>query len=88
MSFLLRQRLASAKTQLRVAPEIDLQIKLIVDKHHVGRHLQVRRVVREEHVFRQVRRGRPGPDTAYRKITKRRFDVQLAIAYDRRSDGR
>ena len=51
-----------------------------------------RRVVREEHVFKQTRRGRPGPDTAYRKITKRRFDVQWstdeqAIAYDRRSDG-
>jgi len=92
MSFLLRQRLASAKTRLRGAPEIDLQIKLIVDKHHVGRYLQVRRVVREEHVFKQARRGRPGPDTAYRKITKRRFDVEWntnenAIAYDRRSDG-
>jgi hypothetical protein len=88
----LRQRLASSKTRLRGAPEIDLQIKLIVDKHHVGRYLVVRRVVREEHVFKQVRRGRPGPDTAYRKITKRRFDVQWstdedAIAYDRRSDG-
>ena len=31
--------------------------------------------MREEHVFKQARRGRPGPDTAYRKITKRRFDV-------------
>ena len=88
----LRQRLASAKTRLRGAPEIDLQIKLILDKHHVGRYLKVRRVVREQHVFKQARRGRPGPDTAYRKITKRRFDVQWdtdedAIAYDRRSDG-
>jgi len=88
----LRQRLASAKTRLRGAPEIDLQIKLILDKHHVGRYLEVRRVVREEHVFKQARRGRPGPDTAYRKITKRRFDVlwntdEDAIAYDRRSDG-
>ena len=48
--------------------------------------------MREEHVFKQARRGRPGPDTAYRKITKWRFDVQWntdedAIAYDRRSDG-
>lgn len=88
----LRQRLASAKTRLRGAREIDLHIKLILDKHHVGRYLEVRRVVREEHVFKQTRRGRPGPDTAYRKITKRRFDVEWstnedAIAYDRRSDG-
>ena len=48
--------------------------------------------MREEHAFKQSHRGRPGPDTAYRKITKRRFDVQWstdedAIAYDRKSDG-
>jgi transposase len=88
----LRQRLGSAKTRLRGAREIDLHVKLILDKHHVGRYLEVRRVVREAHVFKQTRRGRPGPDTAYRKITKRRFDVEWstnedAIAYDRRSDG-
>ena len=88
----LRQRLASSKARLRGAPEIDLQIKLTLDKHHVGRYLKVRRIVREEHVFKQARRGRPGPNTAYRKVTKRRFDLQWdldddAIAYDRRSDG-
>ena len=88
----LRQRLASSKTRLRGAHEIDLQIKLIVDKHHVARYLKVRRIVREEHVFKQARRGRPGPHTAYLKITTRRFDVHWdidddAIAYDRKSDG-
>ncbi|EQD27766.1 Transposase, partial [mine drainage metagenome] len=36
--------------------------------------------------------GRPGPETAYRKVTKRRFDItwsvdEEAIAYDHRSDG-
>jgi len=88
----LRQRLASAKTRLRGAAEIDLAVKLILDKFHVARYLKVRRVVCEEHVFKQTRRGRPGPNTAYRKLTKRRFDVQWstdddAIAYDRNSDG-
>ena len=88
----LRQRLASSKTRLRGAPEIDLAVKLTLDKHHVSRYLEARRFVREEHVFKQTRRGRPGPDTAYRKITKRRFDVewdidQDAVAYDSKSDG-
>jgi len=88
----LRQRLASAKTRLRGAAEIDMQVKLILEKYHVARYLKLRRVVREEHEFKQTHRGRPGPDTAYRKITKRRFDVQWstdqqAIAYDRKSDG-
>ena len=48
--------------------------------------------MREEESFRQTRRGRPGPDTAYRKIIKRRFDLEwsldrAAVAYDEKSDG-
>ncbi|OXC77962.1 IS1634 family transposase [Caballeronia sordidicola] len=88
----LRARLAGAKTRLRGAAEIDLQIKVMLEKHHVARYLKVRRAVREEHEYRQTRRGRPGPETAYRKITRRRFDIEWttdeqAIAYDHSSDG-
>jgi transposase len=88
----LRDRLAGAKTRLRGAADIDFQVKTILDKYSVGRYLKVSRTVREEHLFRQTRRGRPGPDTAYRKITKRRFDIEWtpdeeAIAYDHKSDG-
>ena len=89
---LVRQRLAGAKTRLRGATEIDQQVKMILDRYSVSRYLKVNRTVREEHLFRQARRGRPGPETAYRKITKRRFDIQWstdeqAIAYDHKSDG-
>lgn len=88
----LRDRLAGTKTRLRGALEIDFQVKAILDKYSVGRTLNVSRGVREEHLFRQTRRGRPDPDTAYRKITKRRFDIEWtpdeeAIAYDHKSDG-
>lgn len=88
----MRQRLASPKARLRGAGEIDLQVKLVLEKFHVARYLDVRRVVREEYVFKQARRGRPGADTEYRKITKRRFDLQWstrqeAIDFDRKSDG-
>src|SRR5215469_16237229 len=72
----LRERLASARTRLRGAADIDLQVKTIIEKHHVSRYLQVSRVVREEHLYKQTRRGRPGPDTAYRKVTRRRFDIE------------
>ena len=87
-----RQRLAGAKTRLRGAAEIDQQVKTILDKYSVSRYLKVTRAVREEHLFRQARRGRPGPETAYHKITKRRFDIEWstdegAIAYDHKSDG-
>ena len=89
---LVRQRLAGAKTRLRGAAEIDQQVKMILDKYSVSRYLKVNRTVREEHLFRQARRGRPSPETAYRKIIKRRFDIQWstdeeAIAYDHKSDG-
>jgi hypothetical protein len=64
---------------------------MILDKYSVSRYLKVKRTVREEHSFRQARRGRPGPETAYRKITKRRFDIEWstdeqANAYDHKSD--
>jgi hypothetical protein len=55
--------------------------------HHVGRYLKVvKRVVREEHVStnRPAAAG-PVPDTAYRKITKRRFDVQWSTNASRPS---
>lgn len=88
----LRLRLAGAKARLRGAAEIDLQVASILERHHVARYLVVKRTVREEHEYRQTRRGRPGPDTAYRKITRRRFDIEWstddkAIAYDCKSDG-
>ena len=88
----LRERLAGAKTRLRGAAEIDLQIKVILDHHHVARYLKVSRIVREQHLYKQTRRGRPGPSTAYRKLTKRRFDIEwtideTTIAYDHVSDG-
>jgi transposase len=88
----LRARLSGARTRLRGAAEIDLQIRTVLEKLRVGRYLKVRRTVREQHEYRQTKRGRPGPDTAYRKITRHRFDVEWtideeAIAYDHRSDG-
>jgi transposase len=88
----LRERLAGPRTRLRRAADIDFHIKAILEKYHVVRYLKVERTVREDHIFKQARRGRPGPATAYRKITKRRFDIewtidQEAISYDHKSDG-
>jgi transposase len=88
----LHQRLTKARARLRGAADIDLRVAEILEHYHVGRYLKVRRIVREEHSFKQTRRGRPGPDTAYRKLTRRRYDIEWssdedAIAYDERSDG-
>jgi hypothetical protein len=88
----LHQRLLSTRARLRGAKEIDQRVEQILAQHYVVRYLKVKRVVREEHRFKQARRGRPGPATAYRRITRKRFDIewsidQAAIDYDENSDG-
>ena len=88
----LHQSLIRAKARLRGAGDIDRRVADILEHYQVGRYLKVQRVVREEHSFKQARRGRPGPNTAYRKVTRRRFDIewsldQAAVAYDEKSDG-
>ncbi len=40
------------------AAQIDFQVAQILDHCGVGRYLRVSRVVREEHTFKQARRGR------------------------------
>jgi transposase len=87
----LHQSLIKARAR-RGAKDIDERVENILDHYHVGRYLKVQRVVREEHRFTQTQRGRPGPNTAYRKLTRRRFDIEWsidkdAVAYDERSDG-
>lgn len=88
----LQRRLQSPKSRLRAAHEVDKKVEAILARHQVARYLTVRRTVRSEHRFRQMRRGRPGPDTPYRKTTRRHPDLEwrldeAALAYDRRSDG-
>jgi transposase len=88
----LRQRVVSARSRLRGAARIDLAVEEILERYHMRRYLKVKRTVRQEHTFKQARRGRPGPETAYRRITRRRHDLEwtvdtAAIAYDEKSDG-
>jgi transposase len=88
----LRERMQGPRTRLRGAARIDLEIELILQQHRVRRYFKVKRVPRPEHTFKQTQRGRPGPDTEYRRVTKRRYDIewtvdQAAIDYDKRSDG-
>jgi transposase len=88
----LRARILSPRARLRGATRIDLEVEKILEHYHVRRYLKVSRIVRTEHDFKQTRRGRPGPDTAYRRITHRRYDLEwtldaAAVAYDEKSDG-
>src|SRR5271166_606781 len=88
----LRRRILGPRSRVRGGPRIDLEVELILEKHHARRYLKIKRVPRPEHTFKQTHRGRPGPDTAYRRVTRRRYDLQwsidqTAIDYDKKSDG-
>jgi transposase len=88
----LRRRILGARSRIRGGARIDLEVEMILEQHRVRRYLKVKRVPRPEHTFKQKQRGRPGPDTEYRRVTLRRYDLewtvdQAAIDYDKRSDG-
>lgn len=88
----LRERILGPRSRVRGGARIDLEIEMILEQHRVRRYFKVKRVPRPEHTFKQTHRGRPGPDTEYRRLTKRRYDIQwtidqAAIDYDKKSDG-
>jgi transposase len=88
----LKAKLRNPRSRLRSASEIDRKIEQIVYSAGVPEYVRVERTLEEDHTFRQVTPGRPGPDTEYRRKTKRRHDIvwhidEAAIAYDRKSDG-
>ena len=88
----LRARIISTKARLRAASRIDFKLEKILEDYRVRRYLKVSRTMSAEHAFKQTRRGRPGPNSAYRRITRRHYDLewavdQAAISYDERSDG-
>ena len=88
----LKRRLASPRSRLRKAAEIDERVEVLLRRHHVARYLKVRRLTREVYRFKQRGPGRPGAATDYRRLTRRHFDLEWsyddeAIAYDHKTDG-
>lgn len=88
----LKRRLTGPKARRRKGKEIDLQVREMIARLHVGRYLKVRRTIRKDYRFIQHHRGRPGPDTSYRRKLRRRWDIEWEmdeslVAYDRKSDG-
>jgi transposase len=88
----LKTRLASPKTRLRKPAVIQEYVDRLLRRHGVKRYLKVRIFVHEDHEYTQSQRGRPGKQTTYRRLTRRRWDVEweedsAAVEYDRKSDG-
>lgn len=76
----------------RAAHRLRARVDRILERRRVARYLVVKVAQKPEHEFRQERAGRPGPDTRYRRVTRKRWEITWHVdeakkTYDRKSDG-
>lgn len=88
----LDRSLSGARPRHRLRKDIDTDVEEILARHKVSRYLKVKVGTVETHSFKQAKRGRPGPNTAFIRVTNKSWHVtweidQAAVDYDRRSDG-
>jgi transposase len=86
----LRQRLEDRRP--RAGHKLQERVARLLARRRVTRYVLVNVHQQPEHEYRQERSGRPGPDTRYRRITRKCWKIdwrvdETAIAYDRKSDG-
>ena len=78
----LNQRLASPKTRLKTAVAAEEAARAALAEAGATRWIAVTVETYEEERYRQKRRGRPGPETDYRKHTRTRQRVRWQIRED------
>jgi transposase len=88
----LNTRLAGPKTRLKTRAAIEAAAATALAETGSARWIQVTVTQAVEDSFRQEKRGRPGTDTRYRRITRTRYNVSWrsrddVIAHDAASDG-
>lgn len=85
-------RLSSPRSRLRTAVAVHAAAEAALADSGAGRWVRFTVTEKIQESFRQTRAGRPGPDTGYRRIEKKTFEVTCDIdyqqvAYDAVSDG-
>jgi hypothetical protein len=85
-------RLSSPRSRLRTAAAVHAAAEAALADSGAGRWVRFTVTEKIQESFRQTRAGRPGPDTGYRRIEKKTFEVTCDIdcqqvAYDAVSDG-
>ena len=88
----LNERLAGPRARITTRVAVDDAATEIVDTGSAEQYVTFTVVETEEERFRQEKRGRPGNDTRYRKLTKTRFQVTATVdadqvRHDAASDG-
>jgi transposase len=88
----LQQRLAGGRSRLRKEPELRRRADEMLRHLHVNQYLDVEIDLETAHRYRQLKAGRPGRKTRYRREARQRLRLrwtldQTAIAYDQKTDG-
>lgn len=88
----LQAKLAGPRPRLKKVEDVEEKLSDILARLKIARYLRPWVYEIDEEKFRQERPGRPGPDTRYRKSTRKRLGVsyevdEAAIAFDQESDG-
>ncbi|MGH3443222.1 MAG: IS1634 family transposase, partial [Nitriliruptorales bacterium] len=88
----LNQRLASPKRRIKTTVAVEQAATTALAKVNAARWIRFHIVETEEETFRQEKRGRPGPETRYRRTVRARHRVQWTVdqaqvAADAASDG-
>lgn len=88
----LNQRLASPKTRIKTRVAVEAAATAALEQAGATRWIAFEIDEHVEEHFRQEKRGRPGPDTRYRKITRTHHRVSWhvdedRVAHDAASDG-
>ena len=72
-------KLAGPKPRLRAKHEIHARIDAILSGNRVTPYLRVKLEKTEVHAFKQTKRGRPGPNTEYKRVTKSGWRLAWAV---------
>lgn len=88
----LNERLAGSRARITTRVGVDDAATEIVDTGSAEQYVTFTITETTEETFRQEKRGRPGNDTRYRKLTKTRFQVTATVnadqvRHDAASDG-
>jgi transposase len=88
----LQRTLAGPRPRRRTRAAVETHVRAVLERFHATRYLHVDVLDAPEYRYRQEHRGRPGPGTRYRRITRTRLRLAWqtdheAVARDHASDG-
>ena len=75
----LAKRLAGPRSRFRTRPAVEQAVQIILDRTETARLITCTIREQVEERFRQEQRGRPGPQTRYRRVTRPRLHLSFSV---------